>query len=184
MSIGEQIFEPFAHRNHFERTAKDSVFDEHLACFYADCHSKFLTHEKLAKHMHTHDSGANSLHFIKFIMDGMEKAKNEAVAKVKLEMEEKTELDCQEKSKLGENMKKAEKDLEKAKSDVRHYRRKADHAKQENVKLESELKEAKEDLRGIRVSDDNRNKELLEKNTELKTKWSILKTENEYLKVR
>ena len=134
--------------------------------------------------MHTHDGGANSLHFIKFIMDGVEKAKNEAVAKVNLEMEEKAELDCQEKLKMDETVKKAEKDLEKSKSDVRHYRRKSDNAKRENVKLESELKETKEDLRGIRLSDDKRNKELLEKNTELKTKWSILKTENEYLKVR
>ena len=39
-------------RHHFERTAKDSVHEEALACFHVDCPLLFMTHEKLVCSIH------------------------------------------------------------------------------------------------------------------------------------
>ena len=85
-------------RHHFERTAKDSVFEEALACFHADCPKLFMTHDKLVKHLQYHDAGRDSLYYIKYIMDQMEESKNDAVTDVRHELEQKREQDEEEKS--------------------------------------------------------------------------------------
>jgi len=134
------------YRHHFKRTAKDSVFEEALACFHADCPKLFMTHDKLVKHLQAHDAGRDSLYYIKYIMDQMEEAKTDAVTDVKRELEQKREKDEEEKSKLKEERDRVKKDLEESKGDTRHYRKKADTKKQELARTEAELKETKKSL--------------------------------------
>ena len=39
----------FCCRHHFERTSKESIYEEPLACFHANCHHLFHTHDKLVR---------------------------------------------------------------------------------------------------------------------------------------
>ena len=131
-------------RHHFERTAKDSVHEEALACFHADCPLLFMTHEKLVKHLQTHNGGENSLYYIKYIMDHMEEAKSDAIAWVRVEAEKEKKSFEEEKMQVNEKLNGAKKELEEAKGDMRRYRSKADTSKKKITSLETALKETKE----------------------------------------
>merc|ERR1712150_307099 len=177
------------YRHHFKRTAKDSVFEEALACFHADCPKLFMTHDKLVKHLQYHDAGRDSLYYIKYIMDQMEEAKTDAVTDVKRELEQKREQDEEEKTKLKEDLDRFKKDFEESKGDTRHYRKKVDTLKQEVAKAEAELakveaktaaelKETKASLEQHIAGRDN----LVEAKVKLECKLDIQKRDNEELK--
>ena len=117
-----------------------------MACFHADCHLMFMTHEKLVKHLQTHDGGRDSLYYIKYIMDHMEEGKSDAIAWVRVEAEKEKKLAEEEKLQLNKKLDVAKKELEVVKGDARHYRRKAETSKQDVNKLEAELKDAKASL--------------------------------------
>ena len=162
-----------------------------MACFFVDCHFMFMTHEKLVKHLQTHNGGRDSLYFIKFIMDHMEKGKNDAVAWERLEAEKKRESDEEAKSQLNVKLDIAKKELENAKGDIRHYRRKADNSKQEVNKLEAELKEQKakfeaelKETKGSLEKQQAGHDKLIEAKAKLEMKLEIQKADNEGLKVR
>ena len=42
-------FKTWFGRHHFERTSKESIYEEPLACFHANCHHLFHTHDKLVR---------------------------------------------------------------------------------------------------------------------------------------
>ena len=85
----------------------------------------------------------------------------------------------------------AKKELENAKGDTRHYRRKADTSKQEVSKLEAEVKEQKAkfeaELKETKASLEKQqagHDKLIEAKAKLEMKLDIQKTDNEDLKVR
>ena len=150
----------------------------------------FMTHEKLVKHLQTHNAGQDSLYYIKYIMDKMEEAKKDAVAEVKLEQEQKRVQDEEEKSQLKEDLDRLQKDLAESKGDTRHYRKKVDTLKQEYKKLEAELKETKAkadaELREAKASLEQQaagHDKLVEAKAKLECKLDIQKRDNEDLKV-
>lgn len=161
-----------------------------MTCFHVDCHLMFMTHEKLVKHLQTHNDGKDSLYYIKYIMDNMEEAKKDAVADVKLEMEQKRGQDEEEKSQLKEDLDRLKKDLEESKGDTRHYRKKVDTLKQELAKAEAELAKveakATAELKETKASLDQQiagRDKLVEAKVKLECKLDIQKRDNEELKV-
>ena len=143
----------------------------------------FMTHEKLVKHLQTHNDGQDSLYYIKYIMDHMEEDK-------RVEMEKKKASDEEEKSQLREKLGGAKKELEESKGDTRHYRKKVDTLKQEYKKLEAELKETKAkadaELREAKASLEQQaagHDKLVEAKAKLECKLDIQKRDNEDLKV-
>ena len=150
----------------------------------------FMTHEKLVKHLQTHNDGQDSLYYIKYIMDKMEEGKTDAVAWVKLEMEKKRSLDEEEKSQLKKGLDRFKKDLEDSKGNTRHYRKEVDTLKEEvaklqaelikvEVKAEAELRETKASLEEQLVGHDK----LVEAKAKLEIQLDIKKDENKELKV-
>jgi len=177
------------YRHHFERTAKDSVFEEALACFHADCHMMFMTHDKLVKHLQSHNGGRDSLYYIKYIMDHMEEGKSDAIAWVRVEAEKEKKLVEEEKSQLNEKLNGTKKELEDAKGEMRKYRKKSDISKEKIAKLEAELKEVKAkfeaELKETKGSLENQqagHDKLIEAKAKLEIKLDIQKTDNEELK--
>ena len=142
--------------NHFYKCHFHEFFEENLNCFYSRCYDTFSTHEKLVKHIHKHDEGRESMYFIKFLIDSLEKEKREAIAELnttykaeKFELENNLENFKQEKQMLVDehssavkNMEKESKDMEsKVKDDLRYYKKKYEAGKK---KLEDDRKTAKE----------------------------------------
>ena len=69
------------------------MFEENLNCFYTRYHETFTTHEKVIKHIHKHDGGTESMFFVKYLIDILEKE----------EKDEKNELSMAEKMGVGES---------------------------------------------------------------------------------
>ena len=185
-----QISAKLCYRHHFERTVKDSVFEEALACFHADCPQLFMTHEKLVKHLQTHNGGQDSLYYIKYIMDHMEEAKSDAIARVRVGAEKEKKMYEEEKMQLNKKLNGAKKELEEAKGDMRRYRSKADTSKKTIANLEAQLKEAKAkseaDLKEMKASLEKQqavHDNLIEAKAKLEIKLDIQKAGNEDLKV-
>merc|ERR1712223_2109366 len=178
------------YRHHFERTSKESIYEEPLACFHANCHHLIHTHDKLVKHMQTHGHGADSIYFIKYIIDHTELIKNNAVASIEIEKEKLKKQHEEEKAEMNVKLEnalktaedsKAEAEKEKskltkmvdtAKEDARHYRRKADNTKKEVVRLTSEVEDMKKNL-----------EKLQENKIKLEIKLGIQKKDNEDLQI-
>ena len=161
-----------------------------MACFHVDYRFMFMIHEKLVKHLQTHNDGQDSLYYIKYIMDKMEEGKTDAVAWVKLEMEKKRSLDEEEKSQLKKGLDRFKRDLEESKGNTRHYRKEVDTLKEEVAKLQAELikveVKAKAELRETKASLEEQlvgHDKLVEAKAKLEIQLDIKKDENKEFKV-
>jgi len=156
---------------HFGRICSGNVFEENLNCFFAQCQDTFSTHEKLVKHIHKHEAGKESLFFLKYIIDNLEKEKKEGLEELKgvfkaEKLNFETNLQKYEKQKetIGDEHLSKIKDMEtesaekerKLKEESRHYRKKYDgfkkkyedsvkHAEEKDYKFE-EIKQKNENL--------------------------------------
>ena len=141
---------------HFQRICSGNVYEENLNCFYSRCHDTFANHDKLVKHIHKHEGGRESMFYIKYLIDNLEKEKKEALGelnmaykaeKIKLEngMEEcdkKNQMLIEEHSSAINDMEKESKKREsKLKEDLKYYKKKYDESK---IKAANDLKSAKE----------------------------------------
>jgi len=164
---------------HFARICSGNVFEENLNCFYTRCHETFSTHEKLVKHIHKHDGGKESMFFVKYLIDNLEKEKKDeknelsmACKAEKMEWENLLDISKQENRNLNENhaiileekMKETNEKESKLKEDLRYYKKRYESSKK---KLEDDQKITKDNI--VKMKDlKQENEEVIRESTKLK----------------
>jgi len=192
------------YKSHFQRICSGNVFEENLNCFYSRCHDTFSTHEKLVKHMHKHEGGRESMYYIKYLIENLEKEKKEALGELnmalkaeKIEHEKQLEDFHTSKEVLVEEHSAVIKDMEKEslkresklKEDLRYYKKKYEESKK---RLADDLKTANENesqIKELKGENEKKSKELslIKKTSEdsqnlMKGKISDLKEKNAELR--
>jgi len=168
------------YKYHFDRINPGKVFEENLNCFFTTCHETFSTHEKLVKHMHNHSGNKGSMYHIKYLIDNLEKEKNDEIQELKKEKKR----DLEELEKEYENFKKDyEMKEEKSKEDLKSYRKKHDVSKKKLEDDEINIKNLKQEVEMLKEKNkDNEDKllkfkgmeaRLREEKAELKGKLSL-----------
>jgi len=177
--VKDEILNHF-YKYHFDRICPGKVFEENLNCFFTTCHETFSTHEKLVKHMHNHGGNKGSMYHIKYLVDNLEKEKNDEIDELKREKKR----DFEKLEKEYENFKKDYKlKEEKSKENLRYYRKKHDDSKKKveddsitinNLKLELEmLKEKNKNHEDEILKLKGMETRLREEKSELKGKLSL-----------
>jgi len=180
-TVRDEILNHF-YRHHFDRICSGKVFEENLNCFFKNCYETFSTHDKLVKHMHNHGGSESSMYYIKFLIDSLEKEKNDEVRELKLEKRN----DYSELEKEMENLKKDFKTKEdKLRDDLKYYRKKADASKKtieehlnsfNDMKNQNEILIRKnEDLEDTLLKSKGSESKLREEKSELRGKLSLQK---------
>jgi len=192
------------YKSHFQRICSGNVFEENLNCFYSRCHETFSTHEKLVKHMHKHEGGRESMYYIKYLNDNLEKEKKEALDESKvahkaerIELEKQLEDFQTYKEVLIEEHQSAIKDMEKEskkresklKDDLRYYKKKYEESKKRVADDLKTVNENKSKIKELKDENEKKLKELvmLKKTSEdsqnqMKGKISDLKERNAELR--
>jgi len=177
--VKDEILNHF-YKHHFDRICSGKVFEENLNCFFTNCHETFSTHEKLVKHMHNHGGNKGSMYHIKYLVDSLEKEKNDEIDELKREKKR----DFEELEKEYENFKKDYKlKEEKSKEDLRYYRKKHDISKKKVEDDSITINNLKQELEMLKEKNKNHEDEILklkgmetrlrEEKSELKGKLSL-----------
>jgi len=189
---------------HFQRICSGNVFEENLNCYYSRCHDTFSTHEKLVKHMHKHDGGRESMYYIKYLIDNLEKEKKEALGELNIaykaekselengmeECEKKNEMLVQEHSSAMNDLEKESKKREsKLKDDLKYYKKKYEESKKRAADDLKVVKEKETKIKDLKCEIEKMSKELssVKKSSEdsqnqMKGKISDLKERNAELR--